>query len=170
MKTCSKKKAQQKPTHFYSKMRIIRKSLLMQFLLLLWLLILPLTVSAQGYYWGSPVSPGYDRTSVVEIKGVVLQADLAPQSGPVTLRIESEGETLTVTLGPEWFVRRLYFDVQTGDKLWIKGSKMKTQEGKLYLTAATVKNLRTEKAFTLRDETGRPLWSSKRRSYREGRP
>lgn len=142
----------------------------MYFVLLSGLLIFPPTVTAQGYYWGSPVSPGYDRASVVEIKGVVLQADLTPQSGPATLRMESEGETLTVTLGPEWYVRRLNVDVQTGDKLWIKGSKMKTQEGKLYLTAATVKNLRTEKSFALRDENGRPLWSSKRRSYQEGRP
>lgn len=170
MKTMAKEKAKPNPAYFNNETRIIRKPLLMQFLLLLWLLFLPLTVSAQGYYWGSPVSPGYDRASVVEINGVVLQADLTPRSGPATLRMESEGETLTVTLGPEWYVRRLNVDVQTGDKLWVKGSKMKTGEEKLYLTAATVKNLRTEKSFTLRDENGRPLWSSKRRSNREGRP
>jgi hypothetical protein len=69
---------------------------------------------------------------VVEINGVVLQVDLTPRSGPATLRVESEGETLTVTLGPERFVRRLNVDVQIGDKLWIKGSKIKTQAGKLY--------------------------------------
>lgn len=170
MKTMSKEKAEQNPSYFKNKARIIRNPLWMHFVLLLWLLILPLTVSAQGYYWGSPVSPGYDRASMVEINGVVLQADLIPQSGPATLRVESEGETLTVTIGPEWYVRRLNVDVQIGDKFWIKGSKMKAQDGKLFLTAAIVKNLRTEKSYELRDESGRPLWSSKRRSHREGRP
>ncbi len=127
----------------------------------------PATTAAQGFYWGSPVSPGYDRTAVVEISGVVLHVDLAPRSGPSTLRIESEGETLTVTLGPEWYLRRLNVDFQVGDKLAIKGSKMKTKDEKIYLTAANIKNLRTGKSFELRDESGRPLWSSKRRSYKE---
>ena len=171
MKTETREKRnRQKPWYLNGNKRMTGRPLRIHFIFLLWILLLPMTVSAQGYYWGSPVSPGYDRASVAEISGVVLQADLTPRSGPATLRMESEGETLTVTLGPEWYVRRLNVDVQTGDKLWVKGSKMKTQEGKLYLTAAVVKNLRTEKSFSLRDETGRPLWSSKRRSYREGRP
>ncbi|HPC87172.1 MAG TPA: hypothetical protein P5238_11140 [Smithellaceae bacterium] len=143
---------------------------MMYFVLLSWLLIFPATVTAQGFYWGSPVSPGYDRSSVVVISGVAIHVDLTPRNGPATLRFESEGETLTVTLGPEWYLRTLKVDLQVGDKLTVKGSKMKTKDGKIYLTAANIKNLRTEQIIELRDESGRPLWSSKRRSNREGRP
>lgn len=170
MKTGTQENISQTAGLLHGKAQTISSRWRMSFLLLSWLLIFPATVSAQGFYWGSPVSPGYDRSSVVEIGGVVLHVDLVPRSGPSTLRVESAGETLTVTLGPEWYLRPLKVDFQIGDKLTVKGSKMKAKDGKIYLTAANIKNLRTGQIIELRDESGRPLWSSKRRSNREGRP
>jgi outer membrane protein assembly factor BamB len=84
------------------------------------------------------------------------------------LRVESGGEIYTVTLGPGWYLRRQGADYKIGDKLAVKGSKMKTQEGKLYLTAAKIKNLRTGHLLELRDENGLPLWKSTRRFDKEG--
>jgi hypothetical protein len=139
------------------------------FALALWLLTFPATVAAQGWYWGSPVTPGYDRSSVVEVSGAVLQVDVYQRGGGSTLRIESGGEFFTVTLGPGWYLRRQGADIRVGDKLTVKGSKMKSREGKIYLIAARIKNMRTDHVLELRDENGLPLWSSKRRSDREGR-
>ncbi|MGV8079956.1 MAG: hypothetical protein AB2L22_07845 [Syntrophales bacterium] len=131
--------------------------------LVLWLFSFPAVVAAQGWYWGSPVAPGYDRTSVVEVTGVVLHFALSPRGGGSTLRIESGGEVYVVTLGPNGYLRKQGVDINIGDKLLVKGSKTKTREGKMYLTAASVKNMRTGHILELRDENGRPLWPSKRR-------
>jgi hypothetical protein len=138
-------------------------------ILALWLFTIPASAVAQGWYWGSPVAPGYDRSSVIEVSGDVLHVDLSPRSGGSTLRIESGGEIFTVTLGPSWYLSRQGADIQVGDKLAVKGSKMKTREGKVYLTAASIKNTRTGHVLELRDENGLPLWSSKQRSNKEGR-
>jgi hypothetical protein len=133
-----------------------------------WVLTFPAAAVAQGWYWGSPVAPGYDRASVVEVSGSALQVDISQRGGGSTLRVESGGEIYTVTLGPGWYLRQQGADYKIGDKLAVKGSKMKTQEGKLYLTAAKIKNLRTGRILELRDENGLPLWKSKRRFDKEG--
>ncbi len=137
------------------------------FVLALWVLIFPASAGAQGWWWGSPVTPGYDLTSVIEISGTVMEVDRSQRVGS-TLRIESSGETFTVTLGPSWYLRQQRADFQTGDKLMVRGSKMKTREGKTYLVASRIKNMRTGHDLELRDEKGRPLWSSKRRLEKEG--
>ncbi len=136
------------------------------FTLTLWILTFPVSAGAQGWWWGSPVTPGYDLTSVVEISGTVMEVDRS-QRGGSTLRIESRGETFTVTLGPGWYLRQQQADFQNGDKLMVRGSKMKTREGKTYLVAARIKNMRTGHDLELRDEKGRPLWPSKRRLNKE---
>jgi len=147
--------------------KIIRTGWGVLFVLALWILTFPASAGAQGWWWGSPVTPGYDRASVVEISGTVLEVDSA-QRGGSTLRIESVGETLTVTLGPGWFFFQQQADFRIADKLMVRGSKMKTREGKTYLVAARITNKRTEKVLELRDENGRPLWPSKRRLDKEG--
>ena len=135
--------------------------------LALWLLAAPTTAAAQGWYWGSPVAPGYDRAAVVEMEGVALSVELTPRSGGASLQMAAAGEIVNVTLGPVWYLHRQDADIKTGDRLAVKGSKTKTREGKVYLAAAVIKNLRTGRVLTLRDEDGRPLWSSKKRFPRE---
>lgn len=142
--------------------------LVLVFALALWLFAFPVTAAAQGWYWGSPVAPGYDRAAVVEVSGLVLYVDTFQRGGGSTVRIETGGEVFTVTLAPGWYLRQQRADFQVGDKLMVKGSKMKTREGKIYLTAASIKNMRTSRVLELRDENGRPLWSSGRPSDKEG--
>ncbi|MCX5828571.1 MAG: OB-fold nucleic acid binding domain-containing protein [Deltaproteobacteria bacterium] len=141
----------------------------MFFALALWLFAFPAIAAAQGWYWGSPVTPGYDRATVVEVSGVVLHVDLSTRGGGgSSLRMETGSETVTVTMGPNWYFRSQGADIKIGDKLEVKGSKMKTREGKIYLAAATIKNMRTGHLLELRDENGRPRWSSGRRFDKEG--
>ena len=137
--------------------------------LALWVLTFPVMAVAQGWYWGSPVAPGFDRASVVEVSGTVLHVDISQRGGGSTLRVESGGEIYTVTLGPGWYLRRQGADIQNGDRLTVKGAKGISREGKLYLTAAKIKNLRTGHLLELRDENGLPLWKSKRSFDKEGR-
>jgi hypothetical protein len=148
---------------------MIGKSRGLFFALTLFILFLPASASAQkGFWWGSPVTPGYDTSSVTELSGAVLQVDTSQRSARSSLRFESGGEIFTVTLGPSWYLRQQRGDIQIGDKLRVKGSKMKSREGKNYLVAAKIKNMRTGHVLELRDDSGLPLWSSRRRSDKGG--
>ncbi len=131
--------------------------------LALWALTYPVAAVAQGWYWGSPVAPGYDLSSVVEVSGVVLHSELSKRGAGSMVRMDAGGEIFTVTLGPGWYLSQKRADIQIGDRIEVRGSKMKTRDGKMYLTAASLKNIRTGHTLELRDENGRPLWSSKRR-------
>jgi len=121
-------------------------------------LSLPGSVAAgQGWWWGSPVNPGFDRNTVIQVAGTATQLDL-PRSGPCTLQLETAGETFTVMLGPGWYVTTTRVDIRNGDRLSVEGSKMMDRQGNLHLVAARIVNQRTNAVIVLRDENGRPVW------------
>jgi hypothetical protein len=116
----------------------------------------------QGWWWGSPINPGFDKNTVVQVQGTATQVDLAPRSGPSIVRLDTSGESVTVMLGPGWYLAGAHVDIRSGDALVVEGSKMMDRRGHLHLVAAKVTNQRTGAVVTLRDETGRPLWMSGR--------
>ncbi len=116
------------------------------------------SAAAQGWRWGSPINPGFDQNTVIQVTGRVTQVNIISRTGPSTLRLEAMGETLTVMLGPGWFLAELHADIQNGDPLVIEGSKMMDRSGNLHLVAARVTNQRTASVLELRDEVGRPRW------------
>ena len=125
-------------------------------------LALPSVAAAgqQGFWWGSPVNPGFDRNTVIQATGTAAQVDIAPRGGPCTLSLQTPTERFTVMLAPGWFLSEQNADIQTGDPLVIEGSKMMDRRGHLNLVAALVTNQRTGAVLRLRDETGRPVWMS----------
>jgi hypothetical protein len=126
---------------------------------------LPSSATAgQGFWWGSPVNPGFDRNTVIQATGTAAQVDIVTRGGPCTLFLQTPAERFTVMLGPGWFLSEQNADIQNGDPLVIEGSKMMDRRGHLHLVAARVTNQRTGAVLTLRDETGRPVWMSGRPS------
>ena len=122
--------------------------------------------AAQGYWWGTPVDPGFDRNTVIQVTGSVSQVDLTSRKGPCTLSLKTQDQLITVILGPSWFLLEQRADIQQGDTLAIEGAKMMDRRGNLHVVAGTVTNHRTGTVLKLRDETGLPLW---RGSGRPGR-
>jgi hypothetical protein len=117
-----------------------------------------LAAAGQGWRWGSPINPGFDKNTVVQVSGTANQVDIVPRSGPATLRLETSGESFTVMLGPGWYLAELKVDLRTGDLLMVEGSKMMDRGGNLHLIASRIVNKRTDVVLTLRDDAGRPLW------------
>lgn len=113
---------------------------------------------AQGWWWGTPIDPSFDRNAVVEVTGTVTQVTIVSVGGPSTLQLETTGEILTVILGPGWYLSEIGVDIRKGDALSIKGAKMKDRRGHVYLLAARLVNHRTNSTFELRDDSGRPKW------------
>ena len=122
--------------------------------------------AAEGYWWGSPVNPGFDRNTVIRATGTVLQVDIAARGGPGTLSLQTSTESITVILGPSWFLSEQHVDIQKGDPLVVEGAKMMDRRGHLHLVAARVTNRRTGAVLLLRDEAGRPLWTGGRPSWK----
>jgi len=121
-------------------------------------LAIPAPTAAQGWWWGSPVNPGFDRNTVIQATGRATQVEIVPRGRPSTLRLETEGEVFTVMLAPGWYLAELHPDIQNGDPLVVEGSKMMDRRGNLHLVAARVTNRRNGMILELRDETGRPCW------------
>jgi len=132
-------------------------------------LALPGVVAAgqQGWWWGSPINPGFDRNTVIQATGTAAQVDIAPRGGPCTLSLQTPTERFTVMLAPGWFLSEQNADIQTGDPLVIEGSKMMDRRGHLNLVAARVTNQRTGAVLELRDDAGRPRWMSGRPSWKQ---
>jgi len=116
--------------------------------------------AGQGYWWGSPVNPGFDRNTVVQATGTAAQVDITPRGGPCTLSLQTPTERFTVMLAPGWFLSEQNADIRNGDPLVVEGSKMMDRQGHLHLVAARVTNQRTGTVLELRDDAGRPRWMS----------
>ena len=121
-----------------------------------------LAAAGQGWWWGSPINPGFDKNTVVQVSGTASQVDIVRRSGPATLRLETSGESFTVMLGPGWYLAELQVDLRTGDRLMVEGSKMMDRGGKLHLIASRLVNERTGAVLELRDDMGRPRWMTDR--------
>jgi hypothetical protein len=123
-------------------------------------------LAGQGYWWGFPVNPGFDRNTVIQVVGTATQVDIAPRGGPCTLSLQTPTERFTVMLGPGWYLSEQKVDIQNGDPLLIEGSKMMDRRGDLHLVAARVTNQRTGTVLELRDNAGRPRWMSDRPAWK----
>jgi hypothetical protein len=121
-------------------------------------LAVPVSANAQGWWWGSPINPGFDRNTVIRVIGTAARVSVEARSGPATLSLECPRDTYTVILGPGWYLAQVHPDIQAGDPLTVEGSKMMDPGGNLFLVAARVTNERTGAVLELRDDAGHPRW------------
>jgi len=77
----------------------------------------------------------------------------------VHLIVRSDEETLSVRLGPEWYMKGQGFTINPDDKVEIKGHRI-SDRGEQAIIAAEIK--KGDKVLKLRDENGLPFWSGRR--------
>jgi hypothetical protein len=122
------------------------------------MLATPSPAAAQGWWWGSPINPGFDRNTVIRVSGTVLRVSFDVRSGPAMFTLQCPRDTYTVMLGPARYFAQRRPDIQEGDPVTVEGSKMMDRAGNLHLVAARLTNERTGAVLELRDDAGRPLW------------
>jgi hypothetical protein len=122
-------------------------------------------------YWRDSVGQGYrgeyqgkyNPKTVTTVKGVVETVEQMPpatgMSYGIHLDLRTASGTLSVHLGPAWFIERQDIRIEEGDTLQVKGSKI-TYEGKPTIIAAEVKKGNT--VLKLRDQNGFPVWAGTR--------
>jgi hypothetical protein len=117
-----------------------------------------------GWGAGTPYGRLYDPKTLETISGEVVGVDtITPRKGMsygVHLILKTEKETISVHLGPAWFLQRQDVKIVPGDKIEIRGSRI-TFQGKPVIIAAELK--KGEEILNLRDENGFPAWSGWRR-------
>lgn len=103
----------------------------------------------------------YDIRTVETIAGSIVAIErVPPRAGMfegVHLKVRTKAETLSVHLGPAWYLDRQDTGLMVEDLIEARGSRI-TFEGKPALIAARV--VRGDDVLELRDETGAPFWAA----------
>lgn len=117
-----------------------------------------------GWGSGSPYGRMYNPKTIVAVKGEVLSLDtFMPEKGMspgVHLTMKTGEESLSVHLGPEWYISGQDTRIAPGDTIEVKGSKI-TFDGKPALIAAQI--TKGQEVLHLRDDNGYPVWAGWRR-------
>jgi len=117
-----------------------------------------------GWGMGSQYGKMYDIKTVETISGEVVSIDkITPMKGMkygIHLQVKTDKESISVHLGPMWYIENQDMKIAPKDKVEITGSRI-TFEGKPAIVAAEIK--KGNEALKLRDENGFPVWSGWRR-------
>jgi hypothetical protein len=116
--------------------------------------------------WGpaSQYNRFYDPKTIETIAGEVAKVDrITPAKGMrggIHLLVKTDKETISVHLGPSWYLENQDVKIEAKDKVEVKGSRI-TFGGKPAIIAAEVK--KGDEVLKLRDDNGFPVWSGWRR-------
>jgi hypothetical protein len=117
-----------------------------------------------GWGPGSQYNKMYDPKAVETISGEVTKVDrITPakgMSGGIHMLVKTDKETVSVHLGPSWYIENQDVKIEPKDKVEVKGSRV-TFGGKPALIASEVR--KGNEVLTLRDEAGFPAWMAWRR-------
>ena len=117
-----------------------------------------------GWAMGSNYNKLYNLKTVETISGEVVSVDIiTPMKGMsngVHLLLKTDKETISVHLGPSWYIENQDIRINQKDKIEVKGSRI-TFDGKPAIIAAEIR--KGNEILQLRDENGYPLWSGWRR-------
>ena len=112
-------------------------------------------------------SPMYDVKTETTIRGTVESVDTVTTGGGgrccpggTHLMVKTDKETLAVHVGPTAYLAEKGITPAKGDTLEILGSRV-TMDGASVVIARQIK--KGDNTWTLRDASGRPLWSGRGR-------
>lgn len=116
----------------------------------------------RGGGWGAGSSYGrmYNPQTVETISGEVISIDkIKPARGMsygVHAIVKTEKETISVHLGPAWYIENQDVKIVPENKIEVKGSRI-TFDGKPAIIASEIK--KGDEVILLRDANGFPAWS-----------
>ena len=113
-----------------------------------------------GWGMGTPYQGMYNPANLETFSGEVIGLEqtvpMKRMNQGIALVVKTEKETVTVHLGPSWYMERLDAKIVKGDQVEVKGVRT-TLVGKPVIIAAEVK--KGDNVLVLRDATGVPVWA-----------
>jgi len=117
-----------------------------------------------GWGMGNAYQRMFNPATVEIVTGEVIAVEkVRPMKGMGTgihLQLKTGKEYISVHLGPSWYIERLDAQIENGDKIEVKGSRVMLA-GKPAIIAAEVK--KGDALLKLRDDSGVPAWAGWRR-------
>jgi hypothetical protein len=117
----------------------------------------------KGWAAGSKYNRMYDPNTVETDTGEVVSVQkivpMRRMSGGLHFILKSDKGTISVHLGPVWFLEKEGIKIEPEDRVTVSGSRI-TFKGKPALIAAEIR--KGEKTWKLRDVNGVPLWSRRK--------
>lgn len=122
----------------------------------------PAALAQQGPGMGQRL---FEAARVDTLAGVVVRMDTTDarpghRHRGVHVQVAASGDTLTVHMGPLFYLRRQGVSLRAGDALTVRGARV-TLQGAPAMIAAEVQA--HGQSWTLRDAQGRPAWAGQRR-------
>jgi hypothetical protein len=116
-----------------------------------------------GWGKGSAYNRLYNPRTVETLEGEIISVDkITPVKGMsygVHLMLRTDKDTISVHVGPGWYVNRQDLTLKVTDSVEVQGSRI-TFEGKPAIIAAEIK--KDDQTLNLRNENGFPMWSGSR--------
>jgi hypothetical protein len=109
---------------------------------------------------GMMSSPMYDVATEVTLSGTIEQVTTIADRGGVHFSLKTATETVSVHLGPAWFLTQQKYILATGDAITVLGSRVKMDGGAAVLAREIKKG---DQTMTFRDAKGLPKWSGRGR-------
>lgn len=126
---------------------------------------------SRGWAPHGPYGRLFDPKAMVTITGTITSlTEITPMRGMgvgVHLMVKSGAETVDVHLGPSWYLESQDADLQPGQVVTIRGSRIEIDKQPVVI-AVEVK--RGGDVLLLRDADGTPLWAGWRRGGPPGPP
>ncbi|MGB3344208.1 MAG: hypothetical protein WBA61_09865 [Aequorivita sp.] len=137
-------------------------------LLITGLLIASTNVNAQrgNNGWGQNSNYGrlFNANTMETISGTVeavetISMDTKMSTG-IHLKVKTKSLTVSVHLGPSWYLDNQDIQFEKGDKITVTGSRISYQNAPAIIAVEIVKG---DDVLLLRDKTGFPVWSGWRK-------
>ncbi len=117
-----------------------------------------------GWGAGTQYQRLYNPATVETISGTVESIDkVIPFKGMrqgIHMTLKTEKESVSVHLGPLWYIDRQDTKIEKGDKVEVKGSRVKIRDAAAIIAAEVKKG---NDILLLRDSAGVPQWAGWRK-------
>lgn len=114
----------------------------------------------KGGSYQQTYNPATIETLSGEVVGIEEFTPMKGMQGGIHLLLKTDTETVSVHLGPAWYIEKLDSQIEPGDTVDVRGSRI-TFQGNPAVIAAELK--KGDAVLPLRDERGIPVWSGWRR-------
>jgi len=109
---------------------------------------------------GWPAGRMYNPKTVEKLDGKIQSLEMVTAGrtdipARVLLKLKTAKETVTVYLGPKWYLEEQQVELSPGDYIQVRGSRITMDEQPLILPNEIIKNSKVLKFW---DDQGRPMW------------
>ncbi|MDV7138364.1 hypothetical protein R3X28_05730 [Maribacter sp. TH_r10] len=142
----------------------MKKLILSMVLVILGTMMLSAQRGSRGWGQNSNYGRMYNPKTVETIVGTVTAIERRVQDTKMSqglfLTVKTETETISVHLGPTWYMDNQDIQFQKGDEIRITGSRITFENAPAIIVKEVEKN---DNILKLRDNNGFPIWSGWRK-------